>query len=466
MHSDGLVPSAGTKVETRRSSEQHLPIGCHPVNGLIRTLMSEALTARHVALDLIGAVLRRKRPLDDAIEDSPAMHQLSGRDRAFARLLVATVLRRLGQIDALIADCLNMPLAPRAAVVHDILRLGVAQLLFLRTPPHAAVATSVDIAQSCGFRVAQGAGQRGVAALERRRRRPCRGAGCPASQHAGLAVAVVEQDLRRTDRSGDRHRASEGGAARSDIARRCRDVVRRSSTGSCCRPGRCAGRRAARSRPCPAMPRAPGGSRTRPPRCRRGCSAISPDARSIDLCAAPGGKTAQLATAGARVTAVDRSTRRLDRLVANLAAARPAGRGGRGRRADLASAASGRRGAARRAVQHDRRDPPPPRRAASQSAGRCRAAFGGAGEFVAGGDRHAAARRHFGLLHLLAGAGGRAGTHRSAALRRRAGRAARDRARRDRRARPNGSPPRAICGPCRAISANMTASTASTAHGW
>ena len=94
--------------------------------------MSEAPTARHVALDLIGAVLRRKRPLDDAIEDSSAMHQLLGRDRAFARLLVATVLRRLGQIDALIADCLNMPLAPRAAVVQDILRLGVAQLLLDR----------------------------------------------------------------------------------------------------------------------------------------------------------------------------------------------------------------------------------------------------------------------------------------------------------------------------------------------
>ena len=38
----------------------------------------------------------------------------------------------------------------------------------------------------------------------------------------------------------------------------------------------------------------------------------------IDLCAAPGGKTAQLAKAGAHVTAVDRSTRRLDRLVSNL----------------------------------------------------------------------------------------------------------------------------------------------------
>ena len=61
------------------------------------------------------------------------------------------MLRRLGQIDALIADCLNTPLAPRAAVIHDILRIGIAQLLFLRTPPHAAVATSVDLAHVRGF---------------------------------------------------------------------------------------------------------------------------------------------------------------------------------------------------------------------------------------------------------------------------------------------------------------------------
>src|SRR5712671_3923676 len=108
-------------------------------------------TARQVALDLVGAVLRRKRPLDDAIEDHPEMSELPARDRAFARLLVATVLRRLGQIDALIADCLSTPLPPRAAIVHDVLRLGIAQLLFLRTPPHAAVATSVDIAHSRGF---------------------------------------------------------------------------------------------------------------------------------------------------------------------------------------------------------------------------------------------------------------------------------------------------------------------------
>src|SRR5712675_1638200 len=113
--------------------------------------MPPAPTARQVALDLLSAVLRRKRPLDDAIEDNPDMPVLSVRDRAFARLLVATVLRRLGQIDALIGDCLNTPLAPRAAIVHDVLRLGIAQLLFLRTPPHAAVATSVDLAHARGF---------------------------------------------------------------------------------------------------------------------------------------------------------------------------------------------------------------------------------------------------------------------------------------------------------------------------
>jgi 16S rRNA (cytosine967-C5)-methyltransferase len=113
--------------------------------------MSMTPSARSVAIDLIGTVLRRRRPLDDAIEDNVDMAALAARDRAFARLLVATVLRRLGQIDALIAHCLNTPLPPRAAVVHDMLRLGVAQLLFLRTPAHAAVATTVDLAEARGF---------------------------------------------------------------------------------------------------------------------------------------------------------------------------------------------------------------------------------------------------------------------------------------------------------------------------
>jgi len=279
--------------------------------------MSEALTARHVALDLIGAVLRRKRPLDDAIEDSSAMHQLAGRDRAFARLLVATVLRRLGQIDALVADCLNMPLAPRAAVVQDILRLGVAQLLFLRTPPHAAVATSVDIAQSCGFVSHKGL----VNAVLRRL--SVEGAG-----------RVEEQDAPRLNtpdwlwRSWSRTygEPTARAIAAAHLKEAPLDLTLRDDAETWC---------AALDGvllPTGTLRRAAGGALATLPGYAEGAWWVQDAAAAlparlfgdiagrevIDLCAAPGGKTAQLATAGARVTAVDRSTRRLDRLVANL----------------------------------------------------------------------------------------------------------------------------------------------------
>jgi 16S rRNA (cytosine967-C5)-methyltransferase len=279
--------------------------------------MSQPPSARHVALDLVGAVLRRRRPLDDAIDDNPAMHQLSGRDRAFARLLVATVLRRLGQIDALIADCLKTPLAPRAAAVHDILRLGIAQLLFLRTPPHAAVATSVDIADSRGF-----------------------------LSHKGLVNAV----LRRLSIEGPA-RVEKQDAARLNTP----DWLWQSWR---CTYGEATTRAIATAHlkeapldltlrqdsalwteklqgtllPTGTLRRAAGGSIIALPGYAEGAWWVQDAAAAlparlfgdiggrevVDLCAAPGGKTAQLAVAGARVTAIDRSMRRLERLVANL----------------------------------------------------------------------------------------------------------------------------------------------------
>ncbi|MDP7670296.1 MAG: transcription antitermination factor NusB, partial [Alphaproteobacteria bacterium] len=71
--------------------------------------------------------------------------------RAFVRLLVTTVLRRLGQVDAVIGHYLERPLPRKAAAGHDILRLGAAQLLFLKTPPHAAVDTAVEMTRARGF---------------------------------------------------------------------------------------------------------------------------------------------------------------------------------------------------------------------------------------------------------------------------------------------------------------------------
>ena len=106
------------------------------------------LSPRWAALDLLEAVLRRGRPLDDAIPDHPGFAGLQVRDRAFARLLTATTLRRLGQIDAVIDAALERPLPRKTQGVRDILRLGTVQLLFLDTPPHAAVTTAVDLAQA------------------------------------------------------------------------------------------------------------------------------------------------------------------------------------------------------------------------------------------------------------------------------------------------------------------------------
>jgi 16S rRNA (cytosine967-C5)-methyltransferase len=274
-------------------------------------------TARQVALDLLAAVLRRKRPLDDAIEDNPDMAVLSVRDRAFARLLVATVLRRLGQIDALIADCLNTPLAPRAAIVQDILRLGIAQLMFLRTPPHAAVATSVDLAHQRGLLSHKGLvnavlRRLSVEGAERVERQDAARLNTPEWLWRSWSAAYGD-DLARAIATAHMKEAPLDLTVRADEEAWSEKLqATKLPTGSLRRPA--------------------GGSVTSLPGYSEGAWWIQDAAAAlpvrlfngiagrevVDLCAAPGGKTAQLANAGAQVMAVDRSARRLDRLVSNL----------------------------------------------------------------------------------------------------------------------------------------------------
>ncbi len=106
-----------------------------------------APNARAVALDLLQDVLRKNQPLDESMDAHRGLAALDKRDRAFTHLLTATALRRLGQCDAVIKSCLDKPQEIKADV-KDILRLGATQLLFLATPPHAAVDTMVDLAAS------------------------------------------------------------------------------------------------------------------------------------------------------------------------------------------------------------------------------------------------------------------------------------------------------------------------------
>ena len=109
-------------------------------------------SARACALALFAAVVRRRQPLDDAwaaaLRAGRPLDRLAARDRAFARLLAMTTLRRLGQIDAAIERCLDRPRL--AARVRDVIRLGAAQLLFLGTPAHAAVDATVRLAPGDG----------------------------------------------------------------------------------------------------------------------------------------------------------------------------------------------------------------------------------------------------------------------------------------------------------------------------
>ena len=115
--------------------------------------VAPGLAARRGAAELLGAVLTRRRPLDEAITVEMATGHLaaaSPRDRAFARQIAATTLRRLGTIDHAIGRLLDRELPKRAGATQNILRAGAAEMLFLGVAPHAAVSMAVEAAARDG----------------------------------------------------------------------------------------------------------------------------------------------------------------------------------------------------------------------------------------------------------------------------------------------------------------------------
>ena len=107
------------------------------------------LSARKAALQILSDVLRKKRPLDAAIADALSKSNLAPRDAGFARLIAATSLRRFGQLEALIR--VFVPKAPqphKAGPTLEILIAGACELLFLNVAPHAAVDAANRLAQT------------------------------------------------------------------------------------------------------------------------------------------------------------------------------------------------------------------------------------------------------------------------------------------------------------------------------
>ena len=258
---------------------------------------------REAAFDLLTLVLVRRRSLEEALD---ALPDIPSRDRAAAHRLAATVLRRTGTLDAVLEPFLRK--APPEPVRH-VLRIGAAGLLLLDTPSHAAVATAVALARTKGL-----------------------------APFAGLVNAVLRRVAEQgpatlADRDGPRLDtpawlwASWGEQARV-IAMAHQHEAPLDLT---LRPGASPPEG---GEPLPTgSVRFPAGTRvTELPGFDQGefwvqdaaaalparLLAVRPGERVADLCAAPGGKTAQLAAAGARVTALERDPKRLERLRQNL----------------------------------------------------------------------------------------------------------------------------------------------------
>jgi len=282
--------------------------------------MTDDLAPRALALELLSGVLRQGRPLDDLFEARIGRSALSGRDRGFARLVVATALRRLGQLDAAIAAMLAKPGALKPPV-QDLLRLGAAQLLMLDTPAHAAVNTTVELA---GAHPETTPYKKLVNAVMRRLGRE--GAALVATQDAArLNTPEWLWESWRKAYGPERARAIAG----AHLTEAPLDLSLKDPSGAAA----WAERLGAELLPTGSLRRPAGGAIPELPGFAEGAwwvqdaaaalpAALFGDLRDrlvYDLCAAPGGKTAQLAAAGARVIAVDRAGTRLERLRANLA---------------------------------------------------------------------------------------------------------------------------------------------------
>ncbi len=111
---------------------------------------TDGMAARYAGLMLLEDVLQRKQALDQALDQQQAFKALPMRDRAFTRMMVSTILRRLGQIDNIIERAIEREV-PRNITVQNVLRIGVVQILFMDVADHAAVDTSVKLAEKLGM---------------------------------------------------------------------------------------------------------------------------------------------------------------------------------------------------------------------------------------------------------------------------------------------------------------------------
>ncbi|MFW6412572.1 MAG: RsmB/NOP family class I SAM-dependent RNA methyltransferase [Oceanicaulis sp.] len=278
------------------------------------------LAARQIALAALAGVVGKGTPLDASFSGRPGYKRLEPRDRAFARAVATAAIRRAGALEAALATLLTQPLPDKALSARLILRCGAAEQLVLGTPPHAAVDAWVSIMnispetrrfKNLANAVLRRVGGRGRAAFEQAdplldlpdwwAARWIEGWG-EETARAMAAARSVPPPLDLTCKPD-----VDAGALAEAIGGRvlATGTVRRDAIGAVeALPGYEDGdwwvQDAAAALPVRLL--APKAGET-----------------IADLCAAPGGKTLQIAAAGAKTIAVDASAKRLKRLEENLA---------------------------------------------------------------------------------------------------------------------------------------------------
>jgi 16S rRNA (cytosine967-C5)-methyltransferase len=278
------------------------------------------LASRRAAADLLKAVLYRQLPLEDRSDGrGVSLRALPERDRALARRIAATVLRRLGTLRRLIGELLDRGLPRNTNEIECALLTGAAQLLFLDIPDHAAVDLSVRLVQG-DPREARYSGL--VNAVLRRIARTGRD---QLARVDPLFLDTPEWLLARWTAAYGAETAR--AIARANICEPPLDLTVKADAGLWAE--RLGGRitptgtvRLPAHNPISTMPGYAEGSWWVQDAAAALPARLFGDVagRSLaDLCAAPGGKTAQLAHGGALVTAVDRSEPRMARLRQNLA---------------------------------------------------------------------------------------------------------------------------------------------------
>lgn len=273
------------------------------------------LAARAAALLLYQGVRLHSQQLDQLLDHEPALRQLEPRDAGLAHAIAASALRHHGEIDAVLANLLQKPLPRSAGPTRDILSLGIAQLLFMKSNAPAAINLAVELAKG-------DTNARHFTGLINAVLRKAQAEGPPAADPSRnmpdwlTKLLASAYDWEAVHAVAEAHMAE----AALDITAGSEAALWAERLGGKLLPTGTI-RLAADHPPVTELPGFEEGAWWVQDAAAALPAKLLGDVRGkniLDLCAAPGGKTAQLAAAGARVTAVDSSTARVRRLEANM----------------------------------------------------------------------------------------------------------------------------------------------------